>query len=30
MLKFKTPILVLLALVVCVVAWNFYVTFQAR
>ena len=30
MLKFKTPILVLLALVVGVMAWNFYVTFQAR
>jgi hypothetical protein len=30
MLKLKTPIVVLLALVVGVTAWKFYVTFQAR
>lgn len=30
MLKFKTPILVLLALVAGVMAWNFYVTCQPR
>jgi hypothetical protein len=30
MVKFKTPILVLLVLIVGVMAWNFYVTFHAR
>jgi hypothetical protein len=29
-LKLKTPILVLLVLVVAVMAWNFYVTFPVR
>lgn len=29
-MKLKTPILVLLVLVVGVMAWNFYVTFQVR